>query len=106
AGKFFSRNAGGKTQIVFNLGTCAGLAAGRVRFDDEHVKSLRRSIYCCGQTGRSRADYYHVAHMRAIDALVEAETVDDLMIAGITQYHAASTNQNRQVTNRHAKAIQ
>ena len=47
------RDAGGKTEIVFDFGACARLSSRRNAFDDYGGETLRRGIDGSSETGRS-----------------------------------------------------
>ena len=54
---------------------------GAFDFDHQHVESFGRAVDRGREPGRTRADDDHVAHVRPIDRLIEAEAVGDLRVA-------------------------
>ena len=71
----------GKPEIVLDSGARSGLAAGRVRFEDEHIEPFGRAVDRGRQARRTGADDHQVAKVRPIDGVVEAKALGDLLVA-------------------------
>ena len=70
----------------------------------EHVEPFRRAVDGRRQAGRPGADDDDVAHVRRIDAGVEAEAARrSLRLLGIAQHGVAATDHDRHVGARHVK---
>src|SRR5689334_20223569 len=74
AGELVPGNAGGKTEIVFDLRTRSGLPAGRTRFDYQDVETFRRTVDRRRQTGWASADDDQVSHVCSINSFIQTET--------------------------------
>src|SRR6185369_13284068 len=53
AGKILPRNSQWKSQVVFDSGAGAGLAARSYRLQHQHAQSLGSTVYRCRQTRRA-----------------------------------------------------
>ena len=72
AGELLARNAGRETEIVLDPRARAGLAARRVRLQDQHVQPFRRAVDRRREPRRPGADDDDVADVRLVDRVVEA----------------------------------
>ena len=96
----------GKPEVVLDPRARSRLTAGGVRLDHEHVEPLRRPVDCRRQAGRAGADDHHVAHVRLIDGVVEAEALGDPAVARVAQHGIAAADEDRDVGLGHVEAIE
>jgi hypothetical protein len=66
------------------------LSSRRARLDNQHIESLGSRVIGGRKTRWSAADDDDIAPVDVIDPLIEAETVGDLLIAGILQHRLAA----------------
>ena len=106
--ELLSRDPGGKAEVVFDAHAGAGLTAGRVRFDHQHVETFRRGIHRGAETGRTRADDHDVADVTLVDVdgLVEADAVGDLRVGRIPEDRFAAADHDRDVVRGDLPAIE
>ena len=96
------RDAGGETQVVLNLGGCAGLAARPGAVKDERPEPFRSAIHGGRQPGRPGADDDQVIAV-LVERALEAHLFGQLRERGIAQQGPVAVGDNRQVFFRDAE---
>src|SRR5947209_17654645 len=105
-GELLPGDAGGESEIVFNLRTGGGLATRRLGLDDQHIEPFGSRIDSCGETRRPSADDDNVADVRLINVFVEAETVGNLLIGGIAKHVLTAANEHRDIRHGDMKLVE
>ena len=82
------------------------MASRRTGLDDERIQSFGGCIDRGRKTGRSSPDDDDIAQVILVDALVEAETVGNLLIARPFQHGHAAADQDGYVGPLYLKAIE
>ena len=78
----------------------------RTRLDNQHIESLGSRVNGGRKTSWSGADDDDIAPVGVIDPYIEAETIGNLLIAGILQYGFAAADHDRYFRRLHTKAIE
>lgn len=105
-GELLAGDAGREAKVVLDPGAGAGLAAGSVRFQDQHVEPFGGRIHGGGQSRRAGSHDHDIADVRLVDGVVEAEAIGDLPVGRVAQHHRAAADQDGNVGLGHPKAIQ
>lgn len=94
------------SKVVLDLGTRTGLSPRRVRFQHQHIKSLRRPVHGRCEARRSAANNNHVTKLCLIDRVVEAEAICDLLIGWVSKRYLIAANHNRHIRSGDVEMIQ
>ena len=86
-------DAGWKAEIVLDSRARAGLSAGRVRFEHEHIQSFGCPVDGRRQTGRAGADDHHVADARPSMASLKPRQSAICSIGRIAKHEFATADQ-------------
>src|SRR6267142_1382070 len=106
SGQLSTGNARWKSKVVLDSRARARLSSRRVRLDNQHIESLGSRVNGGRKTSWPAADDDDIAPVGVIDPFIEAETVGDLLIAGILQRHRAAADHDRYLRRLHVKAIE
>ena len=101
AGERLARDARREAEVVLDLRARAGLTAGRVRLDDEHVEPLRRAVDGRRQPARPGAAIDHVvdARRRRASALKPRQSATSAFV-GLLEHALAAADEDRHVARR------
>src|SRR5262249_42588834 len=95
SGQLLARNPGRKSKIVLDSRARSCLPSGRTGLEDQRVESLRGRVDGSCQTSRAGADDDDIALVSLVDPPIEAETVGNLLIAGVLQHGLATADHDR-----------
>src|SRR6266566_792468 len=104
--QILTRDARGKSEIIFDFRTCAGLSSGRVRLQHQDIQSFRCSVHGCRKSCGTCSNDDNVAQLGLIDRIIEAEAFSELFIGRIPKDQLASTDDHRHVVYGNVKTIQ
>ena len=82
------------------------MSSWRVRFEHQHIQSFRSGVHRGGKSRWSCAHDDHVAHLRLVDRLVEAQAIGNLLVGRIPQHRFPAADQHRHVGGGDLKPIE
>ena len=106
SGELLAGDAGRKAEIVLDPRAGSCLPARRIRLDHQHIEALGRAVHRgCEPAGPAPTITTSRRCVR-FDALIETQTLGDLLVAGVTEDRIATANQHRDIVGRDVKTIQ
>src|SRR5207245_10138379 len=104
--QILTRDARGKSEIIFDFRTCAGLSSGRVRLQHQDIQSFRCSVHGCRKSCGTCSNDDNVAQLGLIYRLIEAQAFSELFIGRTPKHQLASTDDHRHIVYGNVKTIQ
>jgi len=100
------RDAGRKSEVIFDLRAGPRLAAGRERLDDAHPQTFRGGIDGGRQAGGTGAHDYQIIEPAVIELRIDAEAFGDVAVAWVAEHVLAAADDHGNVIRPDMKALE